>query len=310
MRDIIAAVSALIVLSLAAPAWAGQHYSSWSAPGSAKAGETGQTDRVQKLIDELNTLIDEAEKARAADPIFLRDLRDLARGFHRPWQKLVLVDDFGDGEFTADPAWTVSAGRYWVERNWGLRSTVTAARAAPREEPRGKTSGRDAAISILGNILNQALGEQGQGGGTPASAEPEFAAIHSPVPFSNAFAIELEMSSWKDQGRLELGIYQGAERITGYRLAYTPGGPLELLRVSARGVATIDSSRQTLTLEDKKTHLIEWTRGVEGVMKVALDGKEMLAVTDRGIRDPFDGFMIVNRGGDYIVKRATIYGVE
>jgi len=36
----------------------------------------------------------------------------------------------------------------------------------------------------------------------------------------------------------------------------------------------------------------------------------MLAVTDRGIRDPFDGFMIVNRGGDYIVKRATIYGVE
>ncbi|HJO71923.1 MAG TPA: hypothetical protein QGG32_03600 [Rhodospirillales bacterium] len=242
---------------------------------------------MQKIVDELNTLIDQAEKARVADPTFLRDL---ARGFHRPWQKLVLVDDFGDGDFTAGPAWTVSAGRYWVERNWGLHSTVTAARAVPKEEPRGKTSGRDAA--------------------RPASAEPEFAAIHSPVPISNAFAIEIEVSSWMDQGRFDLGTYQGADRITGYRLAYTPGGPLEQLRVSVRGAATIDSSRQTLTLEDKKTHQIEWTRGVDGIMKVALDGKEVLAVTDRGTRDPFDGFMIVNRGGDYIVKRAAIYGVE
>ena len=265
---------------------------------------------MQKLLDEFNTLIDQAEKARAADPLFLRDLRDLMRGYHRPWQKLVLEDNFGDGDFTANPAWTVTSGRYWVERNWGLRSTVTAAAAVPKEEPRRKTSGRDAAISILGNILNQALGEQGQGGSSPASAEPDFAAIHSPVPISNAFAIEVEMSSWKDQGRLELGTYQGSDRNTGYRLAYTPGGPLELLRVSARGAATIESSRQVVALEDKKTHLIAWTRGVDGAMKVTLDGKDVLAVTARGLCDPFDGFMIVNRGGDYIVKRATIYGVE
>ncbi len=310
MRDIIAAVSALVVLALMSPAGAGQHYSSWSAPEAAGASGNGQADRVQKLVDELNALIDQGEKGRAADPLFLRDLRDLARGYHRPWRRLVLADDFGDGDFTAGPAWTVTSGRYWVERNWGLRSTVTAARAAPSKEPRGKTSGRDVAISILGNFLNQAMGEQGQGGDSPASAEPEFAAIHSPVPISNAFAMEVEMSSWKDQGRLELGPYQGADRVTGYRLAYTPGGPLELLRVSARGAAIIDSSRQVVTLEDKKTHLIEWTRDVDGAMKVMLDGKEMLAATDRGIRDPFDGFMIVNRGGDYIVKRAAIHGVE
>ncbi len=310
MREIITAVSALIVLALTAPAWAGQHYSSWSAPGSANAKGDGQAGRVQKLIDDLNTLVDEAEKARAADPNFLRDLRDLARGYHRPWRKLVLTDDFGDGDFTAGPAWTVISGHYWVERDWGLRSTVTAAGAAPKEEPRGKTSGRDIAISILGNILNQAVGEPGQGGGSPAAAEPESAAIYSPAPISNAFAVEIEMSSWKDQGRLELGTYQGADRNTGYRLAYTPGGPLELLRVSARGAAAIESSRQAVALEDKKTHLIVWTRGVDGAMKVTLDGTETLAVTDRGLRDAFDGFMIVNRGGDYIVKRTAIYGVE
>ena len=310
MRDFITAVSALIVLGLAAPAWAGQHYSSWSAPGTAEAKGNGQADRVQKLIDDLNALVDEAEKARAADPNFLRDLRDLVRGYQRPWRKLVLADDFGDGDFTANPAWTVTSGRYWVERNWGLRSSVAAASAAPKKEPRRKTTGRDVAISILGNILNQAVGEQGQSGGSTASAEPEFAAIHSPVPISNAFAIEVEISSWKDQGRLEFSPYQGAERTNSYRLASTPGGPLELLRVSARGAAIIESSRQGVTLEDKKPHVIAWTRGVDGAMKVTLDGKENLSVTDRGLRDPFDGFMIVNRGGDYIVKRAAIYGVD
>ena len=118
----------------------------------------------------------------------------------------------------------------------------------PKEEPRRKSSGRDADISILGNIFKQALGEQGQGCNLLASAEPDFAALHSPVSISNAFAIEVEMSSWKGQGRLELGTHQGSDRNTGYRLSYTPGGPLELLRVLARGAATIESSRQVVAL--------------------------------------------------------------
>jgi hypothetical protein len=118
MRTVI--VSLLILLT-AGPAGAQQTYSTWSNPdGSAAASQS----RMQELVDELNSLIDKAEQARAANPKFLRDLRDLARGYHRPWRKKVLDDSFIDGDFTANPTWTVASGKYWVEKGWGLRSAV------------------------------------------------------------------------------------------------------------------------------------------------------------------------------------------
>ena len=43
-------------------------------------------------------------------------------------------------------------------------------------------------------------------------------------------------------------------------------------------------------------------------MTVAIDGKEMMRATDRGFRDPFDGFALVNRGGDYVLGRVAIHG--
>ena len=295
----------LFVFALvAAPASAGEHYSPWPGAETAVSADRG---RVQGFVDRLNTLIDEGETARAADPRFLRDLRDLARGYDRPWRKLVLSDDFGDGNFTADPAWTVTAGRYWVEGGWGLRSKVDPAAAQPQQE--GKVSGRDAALAILGTILGQAAG-QGEGGGPAATGPAAAAAIHTGVRITNAFSIEIELSSWLGQGRLEFGPYQGADRATGYRLAYTPGGALELLRVSPWSSSVIERAAGPLTLEDKKAHRIEWTRRPDGEMAVSLDGKALFTAVDRGVTDPFDGFLMVNRGGDYILRRLAVYGTE
>ena len=288
-----------------APASAEERYSAW--PG-AEPSVSADRERLQGFVDRLNTLVDEGEKARAADPRFLRDLRDLARGYDRPWRTLVLADDFGDGNFTADPAWTVTAGRYWVEGGWGLRSKVDPAATRPRQRQQENLSGRDTALAILGTILGQAAG-QGEGGGS-AAAGVAAAAIHTGVRITNAFAIEIELSSWLGQGRLEFGPYRGADRATGYRLAYTPGGALELLRVSPWGSSVIERVAGPLTLEDKKAHRIEWTRRPDGEMAVSLDGKALFTAVDRGVTDPFDGFLMVNRGGDYIVKRLAVYGTE
>ncbi len=243
-----------LLIPMAAPA---QQYQQWSDPDSraaAAAAKDAANERLQGFVDRLNALIGGAEKSRAADPQFLRDLRGLAQGFDRPWRTRLLSDDFVDGDFTRDPRWTVTAGRYWVESGWGLRSAVKAERAAPQQK---RLSGRDAAAAIFGQILQQALDPNARaGGGTTATATSpgtvlNATAIQTGFRMTNAFAIEVDFSSWAAEGRLEIGPYQsapgqgapgGAERATGYTLAYTPGGGLELLRVSRRGTSIIDSA--------------------------------------------------------------------
>ena len=301
----LAALVVVIVLGAGAPARAAeQRYSAW--PDPSQAGPGG--DRVQELIDALGALIDEAERDRAANPRFLRDLRDLARRFERPLRVSVLSDDFADGDFTANPAWTVTAGRYWVEPGYGLRSAITPAETAPS----GGGQKEDLATALIGSILNQALGQKGQGGGQQSAAAPDRAAIHVAQTITNAFSIRLEVTSWQGKGRLEIGPYQGAAAGNGYRLAYRPGASpgLELLRVSEQGVGVVASLAGPLVLEDQRTHVIEWTRDAFGAMTVAIDGKERMRATDRGFSDPFDGFAMVNRGGDYVLGRIAIHGAR
>jgi hypothetical protein len=298
----------------AAPVTADQRYSTWSDPvakTTESAAATEQADRVQDMVDKLNTLVDEAEKARAADPRFLRDLRDLARGFHRPWRRLLVSEDFQDGDYTANPVWTVASGRFWIEQGWGMRSTV-AAPVPPPETQQRKLTREEKAMAVFGAILGKAAGQgsdAGQGA-TPAAQKPPSAAVHTVAAITNAFAMDLEMSSWQGQGRLEFGPYQGQNRTSGYRLAYTPGAGLELLRVTSRGTAIIDAVPGPLTLEDKRPHAIEWTRHPDGTMKIALDGKQVIEVADRGFRDSFDGVVIVNHGGDFILRRLAVYGTQ
>jgi len=307
---------AVLAVSILIPVFAseaGQHYRSWTGPDApSQAG----TQRQQDFVDKLKGLIDEAEKARAVDPQFLGDLRGLVREYDRPRRRVVLSDRFEDGDFTDNPAWTVTQGRYWVERGWGLRSAVkagAAAQSAPQPEPR---KGRDAAAAIFGRILQQAIDLEGKlGGGQTAGGAPA-TAIQIALALTNAFAVEIDLSdlsSWSAEGRLEIGPYQGApkgaERAQGYVLAYTPGGELELLRVSPRGSSIIDRRTGLVALEDKKTHRLLWTRNADGLMAVSIDGREVLKASDKAFRGPFDGLRIVNQGGDYIFKRIAVFTI-
>ena len=303
---------AVLAVSILIPVFAseaGQHYRSWTGPDApSQAG----TQRQQDFVDKLKGLIDEAEKARAADPQFLGDLRGLVREYDRPRRRVVLSDRFEDGDFTDNPAWTVTQGRYWVERGWGLRSAVkavAAAQSAPQPEPR---KGRDAA-AIFGRILQQAIDLEGKlGGGQTAGGAPA-TAIQIALALTNAFAVEIDLSSWSAEGRLEIGPYQGApkgaERAQGYVLAYTPGGELELLRVSPRGSSIIDRRTGLVALEDKKTQRLLWMRNADGLMTVSIDGREVLKASDQTFRGPFDGLRIVNQGGDYIFKRIAVFTI-
>ena len=67
-------------------------------------------------------------------------------------------------------------------------------------------------------------------------------------------------------------------------------------------------SAGAVALEDKKTHRIGWTRRADGSMTVSVDGKALIRARDQGLRDPFDGLALVNRGGDFIVKSVAVWG--
>jgi hypothetical protein len=300
------ALFGLLIAALAAfPAYAQSRYSTWSNPDGGAGGADGG------LVEELNTLIDEAEKARAADPVFLRDLRAAIARHSNAWTSEVLRDDFRDGDFTHDPAWTVESGKYWIEKGYGLRSAVT-----PEAASGGASGGRDVskeelAAAVLGGLLNKALGgkttttQDTQG----AAARTASAKIYAKAQVPNAFSLTAEITSWKKEGAFALGPYQGA-RSSGYKLVYHPGQrrSLELIRYSTRGASVVEAFDQPLDLEDSRAHVVQWNRTAQGEMTVKVDGKEVIRATDRSFRDAFSGIALENLGGDYVLARISVFG--
>lgn len=266
--------------------------------------------RTLELVDRLKDVIRGAERNRNADPWLLDQLRDLVRRYDWPWRVRVLSDDFGDGDYTANPTWVVGRGEFWVTRGAGLRSSVGARVSAQREEPQKK--GETSAIDILGGIL-KGITEQGSGPSQPAPSTS--AEIYTGLRLSNAFAIKVRMMSRERSGeslRIEFGPYQGKERDWGYRLAYNGGRKpsFELLRVAPGRSAVVEIFEGPVNLEDGRIHDLEWRRDREGNMVVALDGREIIRTLDRGATDFFDGFTVINGGGDYSFDRIEIFGTE
>jgi hypothetical protein len=267
-------------------------YQQWPGAGAG-------SDDVETLVQDIEKLIDQAEKDRAADPQFLGDLRDVLADYRNPWSERLLYDDFRDGNYTANPKWTVSSGAFKVDtkgNNIGLRSTIVA--------PGTTQATGSVATDILGALLTSQNTQQS------TSSEP-FAAIYTPVKVSNAFATRIEFVSGERRGRLDFGPYQGPSGSVAYRVAYLPGqskDSLRLIRITSKGAVAIGTYKGALNLEDGRRHVIEWTRDRNGAMSVAVDGKELIAATDKTIAKPFDGVMLINSGGTYWVRSITLDG--
>lgn len=273
-----------------------------------------EAGRTQEMIDELNTLIDAADRSRAADRRFIRDLRSVLRRFDNPWQVRLITEDFRDGNFQSNPAWTVESGDFYITRRDGLHSEAVASLALRRSGANGGGGGgsqdsRETVLGIFAEILRSTQGNRNEEA-KPPPRRNRVAVIYLPTRISNAFAVTAEISAPEPAGALELVVYQGAGRDIGYRLVFLAEGGIELLREGRRGSSVIDFVDDTPALGGGLTRLVEWTRTQDGQTVVRLDGTTVIEIRDRSFRDPFDGFKFVNRGGEYVLRSLTIDGTN
>lgn len=307
MRYILVSVLCLALFA-GLGARAAERYSEWG--GDAK---------YDALVERLNELIDAAEKARAADPRLLQDLRDAIAehgastaavepehesALELPPQ-ILLRDDFRDGNFTRNPAWTVAQGRFTVDSGLGLRSVVAAPSAPVKQTSKEKRK------KLFTDVLGTLLGNEDNTASTSTQpSQPRRAEIFIRTRISNAFQVVFEIVSREKFGQFSLDLFQGRSRGAGYRLSYAPGASpaVKLQRFGSSGVRTIASHNQTLNLEDKFRHRIEFKRDSGGAMTVSVDGGIILSATDKSFRDAFAGLTFANDGGDYSLREITVSG--
>lgn len=225
-----------------------------------------------------------------------------------PARRVALNDAFSDGDFRRDPPWTVLSGRFAID-DGGLRSIVEKPQVATPASPTLRPERpEEIGLAMLQLILEQAGGLKPDAAPT---AEVEFgdaARIFVHAPVDNAFRLELELASYQWPGSLELGLFQGNQPGGGYRLVYNPGSRpgLSLVRMTADGGEVIASSAGTLDLEDGRFHMLSWTRDESGNMQVWVDGRRVLQAHDLRLRQGFQGFVLVNHGGDYNLRRVRL----
>ena len=95
-------------------------YSSDFATGQFDPTRPSFSSDTQQLIDEIRQLVDEAQRARAADPLFLQDLRSVTNRFFWPWRTLSLFDDFSGSDQPDSPTWTSLGGSVALDPDGGL----------------------------------------------------------------------------------------------------------------------------------------------------------------------------------------------
>jgi hypothetical protein len=239
-----------------------------------------------------------------------KQLRELVRRYDWPWRVSLLYDDFRDGDYTYNPRWNVNNGEFRVAKASGLRSYFD----PPMPPVRRTTSRRSdgSAMEVLGELLLGTREREAEPAQANVKSESE---IFTRVGITSAFVVkaELNIRRYTDRDtRIEFGPYQGDDRSSGYRLAYESGRnpSLTLLRFSPGRSAVIEMTDQEITLADGNSHTVEWRRASDGEMIVLIDNKEIIKTVDRAYDEPFDGFAMINKGGEFEVKRVTIFGTQ
>lgn len=267
----------------------------------------GNANNLQGMFNELKQMIREADRAGAADPAFLDDLNDFVQRYERfgtnngnnnppavGWSRVVLSENFRDGDYTRNPSWVVRSGNWRIDTNGsniGLRSSVYSAYAG---------NSQNVAQALLGALFQQP-GQQ--------NVAAQVAQIGVAANIPNGFQLKVEFNSRAAGGRIDF-VVTNVQNAASYVVSYTPGSGngIQLLKVTNRGTNILASSNSNISLEDGRYHVVELNRDGRGDMNVLVDNRVVARSSDNSLNRGFNDFTIANGGGTYWIKSVIING--
>ena len=259
-------------------------------------------DRLENMINDLNQIIEEGTKSRAAHPGFLQDLNRIIDQYRIPKKLIFFADNFADNNFTENPTWIVKKGIFSIDSSGSLYTSIATRRPVAEKETEPESEG-DRNLRILFGVLNELAkdgnGQQGQDGNVETQAVISSAAV---IP--NSFNLKFSFKSNDDWGSTSIGVIEGDDPQSGYHLIYQASPeenrPMQLIKYRYGKQYIIDEVHESSpNLDDGADHTVHLIRSPNGDMVVTIDNIEVIRTSDFSYRGDFAGVMIINNGGNY-----------
>ena len=259
-------------------------------------------DNLENMINDLDTVIKEGTKSRAAHPGFLQDLNRIIDQYRIPKKLIFFADDFANNNFSENPTWTVKKGTFSIDSYGSLYSSIAIRRPVAEKETEPE-SDSDRNLRILFGALNELTKGEKEPEEQDENIETQ-AIISSAAAIPNSFILEFSFRSNANWGSTSIGVIQGDDPKSGYHLVYqaspAENRPMQLIKYRYGKQYIIDEVYENSPdLDDGADHAVRLIRSPNGDMVVTIDDIEVMRTSDFSFRDDFAGVVIVNNGGSY-----------
>jgi len=203
-----------------------------------------------------------------------------------------LRDDFSDGEYLSNPAWTVRQGQFTIDPAYGLRPFSPESTAPAQVTPQA--------------LLQYLIGD-----GKPETPEPTgesgAALIETQTDIGNAFSLVATITDHGGEGAAHFIMHQGGANWLGYRLELR-AGPRPLVVLARRGSSGYKDIMKVEApgFTSGKPHQLRWARLDDGQMFVLIDGRPIITARDTVFRQPWKGFAYFTAEADVSMRNIRI----